>query len=173
MFTIGDHIIYSAHGICRIDDICEETISGVTKKYYKLHPLENSQRVTIRTPVDNEKVLMLNLLDKEQAAELIETFREPGVEWNDNPNARQALFNKMIDTGDRKEIAKVVNTLMRNKIELQQEGRNLYERDHKILNATQSILFKELALSLDTNFQEINNLVIKFIKEPALQTSAK
>ncbi|UJF27479.1 CarD family transcriptional regulator [Planococcus sp. 107-1] len=168
MFNIGDQIIYSAHGICRIDDICEETVSGVTKTYYKLHPLENSQRVTISTPIDNDKVLMLDLLDKEEATELLETFSEPGIEWNDNANARQNLFSSIIAAGDRKEIAKVVNTLMRKKMEVQLEGRNLYERDHKVLNFTQSILFKELALSLDTNFEDINNQALHFIREKAL-----
>ena len=31
MYNIGDLMIYSAHGICRVDDICEKTISGITK----------------------------------------------------------------------------------------------------------------------------------------------
>lgn len=159
MFTIGDQIIYSAHGLCRIDDICEETILGVTKKYYKLRPTENNHHITIKTPVDNDKVLMLSLLNKEQANEIIDSFHNPALDWNDNPNARLAYFSELINTGDRREIAKVVNTLMRRKIEAKLQGRNLYERDHKILNSTQMILFKELSLSLDTTFEEINRMV--------------
>ena len=64
MFEIGDLIIYSAHGICKIDDICERTVSGVTRSYYVLHPMENYTQLTIRTPVNNDKVVMLSLLKK-------------------------------------------------------------------------------------------------------------
>lgn len=164
MFTIGDHIIYSAHGLCRIDDIREETVSGVTKKYYKLHPLENTL-VTISTPVDNEKVVMLKLLQKEQALEIIETFNHPGAEWNTQPNSRLQQYSQLINSGDRLQIAKVVNTLMRKKCDAQLEKETFYEPDYKLLNNTQIILFKELARALDTSFEEINKLINDMIKE--------
>lgn len=164
MFIIGDHIIYSAHGLCRIDDIRDETVSGVTKKYYKLHPLENT-RVTISTPVDNEKVVMLKLLQKEQALEIIETFKQPGAEWDSQPNSRLKQYSQLINTGDRMQIAKVINTLMRKKFEAQLEKKTFYERDYRLLNNTQIILFQELARSLDTSFEEINKMVNDIIKE--------
>ena len=62
MFNIGDVIIYSTHGLSQIDDICEKTISDVTRTYYVLHPLAQAN-LTISTPVDNEKVVMLKLLE--------------------------------------------------------------------------------------------------------------
>lgn len=163
MFTIGDHIIYSAHGLCRIDDIRDETISGVTKKYYKLHPLENTL-VTISTPVDNEKVVMLKLLQKEEALEIIESFKQDGAEWETQPNSRLKQYSELINSGDRLQIAKVVNTLMRKKFDAQLEKTTLYERDYKLLNNTQIILFKELARALDTSFEEINKRINDLIK---------
>lgn len=165
MFNIGDLIIYSTHGICQIDDICDETVSGVTKKYYKLHPYESNHHVTIQTPVDNDKVLMLSMLQKEEASKIMEAFKQPSLEWNTNPNMRLQDFSSIINTGERTEIAKVVNTLMRRKIEAKLQGRNLYERDHKLLNTTQTILFKELSLALDTTFEEINRMAVRLIKE--------
>lgn len=33
IFTIGDLVIYSGHGICRIDDICDQTYSGIERTY--------------------------------------------------------------------------------------------------------------------------------------------
>ena len=60
MFDIGDLIIYSAQGICHIDDICKKTYAGVTRNYYILHPVHNS-KLKISTPVDNNKLTMLKL----------------------------------------------------------------------------------------------------------------
>lgn len=49
---------------------------------------------------------------------------------------------------------------MRTNIELRKK---LYVRDHKLLRIIQSILFHELALSLDTSFENINEQVNEMI----------
>lgn len=165
MFNIGDLIIYSAHGICKIDDICEKTVSGMTRMYYVLHPMENNHQLTISTPVHNDKVVMLELIRKEEAKDILGSFKNPGIKWNEKPNIRLKYYSDIVNTGDRKEIAKVVNTLMRKKMEAERCERKFYEQDRKLLNTTQNILFKELAISLNTSFEEINEMATKLIKE--------
>ncbi|MCH6267402.1 CarD family transcriptional regulator [Neobacillus citreus] len=165
MFSIGDMVIYSVHGICKIDDICEKTVSGKTSLYYVLHPTEGNNQLTISTPVHNSKVVMHELPDSEEANEIIESFKYPGVKWNDKPNIRHQLYSNIVNSGDRKEIAKLVNTLMRQKIDVELRGRKLYEQDRKLLDTIQSILFKELAISLETTSGEINEMIIDLITE--------
>jgi CarD family transcriptional regulator len=80
MFNIGDLIIYSVHGICCIDDICEKTFMGVTRDYYILHPIQDS-KLTISTPVENNKVIMLEIIDRNEAEEIIESFKLTGISW--------------------------------------------------------------------------------------------
>ncbi|ASK63878.1 CarD family transcriptional regulator [Virgibacillus phasianinus] len=165
MFQIGDLIIYSAHGICRIDDICEKTVSGITRQYYVLHPEADQHQLTISTPVDNKKVVMLELIHEDEAYEILELFKYPGIKWNDNANLRFHIYSEVVNTGDRKDIAKVVNTLLRGKMEAALHDRKLHERDLKLLQTTKDTLFKELSISLDTSFEEINEIVIKVIRE--------
>jgi len=163
MFTIGDLIIYSGHGICIIDDICEITISGTSRLYYELHPLENPQKLAIKVPVDNDKVMMLEMIKKDEASRILDSFSLPGIPWNDHPNLRYQLFSKSINSGDRMEIAKVINTIMRKKLAYKKEEKKLYEQDRKLMETTKNILFKELALALDSSFEEINALVLNKI----------
>ncbi|MGO5067087.1 MULTISPECIES: CarD family transcriptional regulator [unclassified Clostridium] len=66
MFSIGDLIIYSGQGICFIDDISKKTYGDFTKEYYVLHPIEN-YKLTISIPVDNDKVTMLEIIDRNEA----------------------------------------------------------------------------------------------------------
>ncbi|MDQ1003044.1 CarD family transcriptional regulator [Neobacillus niacini] len=165
MYNIGDLVIYSAHGICEIDDICDKTVSGITRSYYVLHPMDNKHHLTISIPVDNELVAILDLIQKEEAQEILESFKYPGVEWNEKPNLRLHLYSDLLNTGERKEIAKVINTLMRKKIEAELRGKKQNEQDRKLLTNPQNILFKELALSLNTTYEVINEMVIKLIKE--------
>ena len=53
---------------------------------------------------------------------------------------------------------------MRKEMELELDERKLYELDRKILHSVQNILFKELAISLDSSFEEIDQWVTKVIK---------
>lgn len=140
MFSIGDLMIYSTHGICKVEDICEKTVAGITRMYYVLHPLENSQQLTISTPVDNNKVVMLDLVNKEEAPEILNSFQYPGIEWADNPNRRRNLYTEIIHSGKRLEISKVINTLMRKDMELKRIDKKLHQQDSSLLSDTKNVL---------------------------------
>jgi len=165
MFKVGDLIVYSAHGICEIDDICEKTVLGVTRSYYVLHPIEDN-KLSISTPVDNDAVVILDLIHKDEAEEIMESFKHPGANWIENANHRFQEFSEVVNTGNRKDISKIVNTLMRKKQESERNGKKISEQDRKLLTATQKILFKELAIALNTTieaiFDKTNSLINKY-----------
>jgi len=112
MFKIGDMIIYSVHGLCEIKDITEKKHRGTTRKYYVLHPLQDPQ-LTIYSPVDNDKVVMLEPLEKEEAEEILQSFENPGITWIEDVKQRNRKYQQLITNGDRREIASIANTLMR------------------------------------------------------------
>lgn len=164
MFKIGDVIIYSVHGLSRIDDICEKTISNVTRTYYVLHPLEEAN-LTISTPVDNDKVVMLRMMDRGEAEKILQSFKEPGASWIEDFRVRYREYQEIIKTGDRLEIAKIANALMRKSLELKLIEKKLYDQDRKILEAIQNILFKELAMSLNSSYEKVAEQVNMLIRE--------
>ncbi|MCU9612668.1 CarD family transcriptional regulator [Caldibacillus lycopersici] len=154
MLKIGDLIIYAGHGICRIDEICDKTYAGITKTYYVLHPIENNQQLTISTPVDNETAIM-HLMDQEEANHVLQSFYSDGVDWIEKTPIRGKVYSNIINSRNRLEIAKLANTLLRKKYELEKDGKKLYELDSKLLLSIQSILFKELALAYNISTQAI------------------
>ncbi|HWK24800.1 MAG TPA: CarD family transcriptional regulator [Ureibacillus sp.] len=156
MFNIGDTIIYSSHGLCQIDGISEKTFSGVTKTYYVLHPL-NNEKLEISTPVDNKTIS--TLMEKKEAKEILNLFTQPGVDWIEKGNQRTQAYSSISKKGDRKEIAKVINTLLVKKHELEGNERKFPEQDRKLLVSMQSILFSELALALDVTTEKISENV--------------
>lgn len=164
MFKKGDLIMYSVHGICKIDDICEKTISHVKKNYYILHPIADN-KLSISIPVDNDKVTMLEILNKEEAEEVLESFKKPGAEWIESDRERGEVYGKIVKDGNRQEIIKIVNTLMKEKINIEKEGKKFYEKDKKLLANIQNNLFSELAFSLATTSEEISKKVKSYIKK--------
>jgi len=71
VYNIGDLIIYFAHGICKIDEICEKTFRAAQKVLRTAINRKQLKHLTISIPVRNDKVIMLDLLKKEEAYELL------------------------------------------------------------------------------------------------------
>ena len=164
MFNIGDVIIYSSHGLCQIDDICEKTYGDTTGTYYVLHPLENT-RLIINIPIDSDQVVMQNVLEKEEAEEVLHTFQQPGIEWIENARERTKKYKSLVKKGDRNVIAQVAVTLMRKKREATKEEKKLDGDDRALLANIENIMYKELAVSLDTSYEEIANKVKRLISQ--------
>ncbi|MCF0148136.1 MAG: CarD family transcriptional regulator [Clostridium sp.] len=158
MFKKGDLVIYSSHGICKIDDICEKKISNVTKSYYSLHPMDD-RKLSISIPVDNDKVNIQELLTKEESENIIDSFKFEGYEWIDMSNERNTKYNEILKQGNRTEIAKIANTLMKKKIEIEDNNKKFYEKDKKILQSIQNALFAELAFILNTTSEDIEEQI--------------
>ncbi|RHW33447.1 CarD family transcriptional regulator [Lysinibacillus yapensis] len=160
MFNIGDTIIYSAHGLCQIDGISEKTISGVTKTYYVLHPL-NNEKLEISTPVDHQSIS--SLMDKAEAEEILNLFTQPGIEWIEKGNQRVQFYSQITKKGNRKEIAKIINTLLVKQHEFELNEKKFPQQDRKLLSSIQSILFAELALTLNTTSEKISEKVAQLL----------
>ncbi|MEK9199071.1 CarD family transcriptional regulator [Ureibacillus sp. 179-F W5.1 NHS] len=165
MFKVGDTIIYSAHGLCHIDDISEKTFSGVTKTYYVLHPLNNN-KLEICTPVDNKSISMLEIMNKEEANAILNVFTQPGIEWIEKTNHRTQTYSNLSRKGNREDIAKIIKTLMIKKYELECNDKKFPEYDRKLLMSIQNILFAELALSLEMSIEQIHTKILEILNIP-------
>ena len=101
MYQIGELIIYSSHGICRIDDICQKTILGKTRQYYVLRPIENKENLTINAPIQQNENLIQRLINLEEANEILQSFKDEGIEWERMQTYviiySTKLFNKVIE----------------------------------------------------------------------------
>ena len=72
MFEKDELIMCGGHGVCRVVDIVGNPIDRLDKKrkYYLLEPVFEKGS-TIYTPVDNDKVIMRKIMNKEEAEELL------------------------------------------------------------------------------------------------------
>src|SRR5699024_2561263 len=164
MFNIGDTIIYSTHGLCVIDDRCEKNYSNMKRTYYVMHPIE-SPELTINLPVDNGQSIMQAIVGKEEAERILYSFEDQGIQWIDDERQRNKHYSSLVNTGDRSDISKVAITLLRKEIETQREQIQMPDQDRKLLEHIKSIMFKELAISLDTSYEKIAKQINSQIKQ--------
>ncbi|PWU70351.1 CarD family transcriptional regulator [Gracilibacillus dipsosauri] len=164
MFNVGDMIIYSTHGLCKIDDICEKKFRDKERTYYVMHPVKDPN-LTISAPVEDNQTNMWTVMNKEEAKEILHSFQFPGVEWIDNARERNKKYTSYVHTGNRQKISNILNTLMKREIKAKENGHKVSDLDHKLLESVQNIMFSELAVSLDTTYEEIASKVNNMIRQ--------
>ncbi|MFA1822003.1 CarD family transcriptional regulator [Virgibacillus oceani] len=164
MFNIGDLIIYTTHGLCEIVDICDKNIGNVTRTYYVMHPMEDP-KLTISIPKDIGEKNMQPVMEKREAKMILQSFQNIGIPWIEDARERNKKYSNLVKTGERKDISRIANTLMRKKSELRKNKQKMSEQDRKLLESIQHILFQEMAVSMDTSMEEISEEVDSMIKQ--------
>lgn len=162
MFKIGDKVVYPMHGAGIIESIEEREVFGEIQKYYVMKMPLGDMKVLV--PMANVKEIGIrDIMDKEQAKALIESFKdiESDVESNWNKRYRKNLAK--IKNGNVYEVACVVKTLMcRDKI------KGLSTGERKMLSNAKQILISEIVLATGARQEEIEDLLSGIVEKEVL-----
>jgi len=172
MFSIGDTVFYNAHGVCSIEDIKEQKFGTETKLYYILRS-HHTTSVKLYHPVDPEKCKLKKMMTAERADELLRVFEEPADEWYERNTERNQNYQKALKSENHKEIAKMVNTLLRRQQELALEEKKLPSQDAQMLQRVLPILEEELSIALNIPHQEVAKLIEEKIEQSTGSLSQK
>lgn len=160
MFEIGQYIIYGSTGVCEIEDIRDERISGEKKSYYILKPVYISGS-KIYAPVGVSEGRMRALITKDEAMALIDSMPDEETIWIEDDSARKEKYTEIVKSSNRTELSCMLKTLHRKQKEKLAGGRKFHIADERIMKDGEKILFEELAIVLDIAPDE----VLTFIRE--------
>lgn len=101
MFQKGEFIIYGNKGVCEVTDISKITISGASRDrlYYVLQPAQDKEG-RIFTPVDGQKTEMRRILNRKEAAELIDSIPSIGNLWVADERQRELNYKQAVNSCD-------------------------------------------------------------------------
>ena len=156
MFRIGELISYRSTGVCRVEDIREESLTGEKKTYYILKPIIRNSS-TIYVPLDNEVLCgrMAPMMSKADAKELLKNSHRNIVAWVEDAKARQVAFNEIIVSGKQAQVAGVVRALAHHKKAVAAAGRKFYASDERLLASATKTVVGELAYVLEQGEEDI------------------
>lgn len=127
-FTVGDHIVYPAHGVGRITAVERETIAGFDMEVYVIS--FDQDKMTLRVPTTKTKSTgMRPLASSTIVADALEALKGKArikrVMWS----RRAQEYEAKINSGDLMSIAEVVRDLHRGEDQPEQSysERQLYE----------------------------------------------
>lgn len=148
-------VIYGLHGVCRIADITIKDFSGQEETYYILKPIFDD-RSTFFVPVKNDSAQKLRpLLSIEEVKLLIESISGQDVIGIEDEKHRKDAYKKIIESGDRGEMMRLIKTLYVRKEEQQKAGKKQHIIDEHFMKEAESILYDEFAYVLQIEKDDI------------------
>lgn len=146
MFKIGDIVVYSATGVCKISDICQKDFGGLSMQYYVLTPIMQKAS-TVFIPTNNEKLTrkIHHILSKEEFNDVFSAVKKRKPVRPESEIERKEKFTEILESGDREGLIMMVYDLGLFKIEQIESGRRLHLADERLLNSAKALLFEELS----------------------------
>lgn len=149
MFEKGELIMCGGHGVCRVIGITGNPIDRFDqeKKYYVLEPVFEKAS-TIYTPVDNDKIVMRRIMNKEEAERLIAHITEIDTVWIQEEKRREQTYKEAIRTYDSRSLVQIIKTLYLRKRSRIDEGKKVLSSDEQYLHKAEELLYSEISLAL-------------------------
>jgi CarD family transcriptional regulator len=168
MFKVHDVVCYENVGICEIIDIKTMSIMNQDPKdYYLMEKLYDQCELTIiKTPVDTKSIIR-NIISKEDAEKMIDSLSEIEPILIDDVKKRQAMFQKLIESWDLYEWAKVIYTIyeMKNVHEISEQKKPFLYTDMKYFERAEKLFNQEIAYALQIDENEVSGYITNALQK--------
>ncbi|WP_353893866.1 CarD family transcriptional regulator [Proteinivorax hydrogeniformans] len=165
MFKINDHVVYQSSGVYKIVDIRKEKdFNKNDTEYYVMEPVFNNN-LTTKIPVNNKKVMMRNVITKDEALALITSMPEEETVWLNNNRERSGNFKEALKSGKTEEWARIIKTIYLHKQERNELGKTIMKSDEDAMENAEKILNQELAVALNILPEEVPAFIKERLKD--------
>lgn len=160
MFEKDQLIMCGGHGVCRVVNITGNPVDRLDKgrKYYVLEPVFQKGS-TVYTPVDNDKVVMRRIMNKEEAEELAERVGQIETVWIQEEKGREQMYKDAIRTYDCHSLVQIIKTLYLRKQDRLKEGKKVLSSDEQYLRKAEELLYGEMSLALSIPKEEVESYI--------------
>ena len=156
MSRIGETVLYGTEGVCTVVEICKMKVGGKREEYYVLKPVHRPN-ATVFVPANNELLLskMRPILSKKEIDELIDNVNGEEFLWIEDHAERKAEFQKILVSGDRRELLRMIRCLYLHRQKLCENGKRLRSNDDQLLRDAEKLLNDEFSLVLNIAPNEV------------------
>ncbi len=160
MFQIGDVVVYTTYGICRVENIIEMNFNGNLTKYYVLVPLSEA-KTELTIPVENPITMsrLHGLLSENEINEIIDEIPYLETFWINNDNERKKAFNDIIKKGNRKDTLQMLKSVKKHQLSLKDKVRKLHACDEQVMHDAEKLIVDEFSYVLKKEKIDVYNIV--------------
>ncbi|MGM9970233.1 MAG: CarD family transcriptional regulator [Anaeroplasma sp.] len=158
MFEIGDVVIYTTYGICKITEQISRNFNGQDNDYFVLVPLSEA-KTQLTIPVNNPITLarLHSLLSRDEIISIIDQIPFLEAYWVENDNERKKIFAEIIKSGNRIETIKLIKSIKNHQLSLKNKSRKLHASDEQSMKDAEKLIIDEFAYVLNIDKKELYN----------------
>lgn len=170
MYNVNDTVVYGSQGVCKIVSMEKKNLGGEMKEYFVLKPIYDD-RNTIFVPVDNAMLYsrLHHLLSSDEINKIIDEIPNEDFIWSDNENERKGLYKRVLSSGNREDVSKIIKTLHHHREEQQKTGKKLHSSDEYFLKEAEKLFYDEIATVLDIQPEEVQPFIFERIQAAACE----
>ncbi len=172
MLKVGECVIYSNHGLCRVQDILVPSFleRGKEKEYYQMISAVDAGSI-LYVPVDGADMKIREVIGEDEAEDLIDDIEyQTVIELPEGKKAEPAIL-EVIKRNVADEMMSLVKTLRRIKAIRESEGKKFASLNEKYLGIAEKLLYTELAFALKSEKDDIKNRVLDILSQLPLETA--
>lgn len=146
----NDYVSYRKNGVCQIADITVQSFAGQGKKeYYELISVYDSN-MKVFVPIGSElEKGMRDVPSVEEIHKLIEESVLLNDMWVDDCRARAAMFEEIVNSGDKVKLLWMIRRLTQHKNEMESGKKKVKANDSKYLSLAEGLIAGDFAFSLN------------------------
>jgi len=161
-YTVNDYVTYRKTGVCKITEISVQNFGGQGKKEYYVLTSVYDENTRVFVPIGSElEKEIRRALTVEEIHSIIEESKNIDDLWLDDCKSRTALFEEIINSGDKVKMLWIVRAVCAYKEEMENAKKKMRAMDLRYLSIAESILSGDFAYALGVP----KNEVMKYINE--------
>lgn len=171
MYSVGDFIVYSGTGVCRVESI---TAPGTklplraldnSRRYYVLKPMYQTEK--IYTPVDNPKVFMRPVITSEEAERLIDMIPtiQAHASQTSSPQELKESYQTATQTFDCADLIELTMCIYAKKQLAEQQKRKIGQVDERYMRRAEELLHGEFSVALGIEKDEVAPYIAKRVAQ--------
>ncbi len=167
MYQVGDLVLYGNTGVCRVDELKEQSFpsTGEKRLYYVLRPLYED--CVISAPVDSDKVFIRPIISRQEAERVIARIPQIHAQAYYSKASRELAehYEAILKSHDCDSLVELTMSIYAKKQLLADKKRKFGTVDERFLKRAEDLLFGELAAALEIPKHQVQDYIAARVEE--------
>lgn len=145
-FHVGEKVVHSPEGVCKIEDVCQLDIDKTKKYYYRLKPTKSESEI-LYIPVEKINLSVRPLKTKKELEEILLIEPEETLLYYKNPQKKMNIQNRAIREDDADMLIQLIKMYRRKR-----QKDQISVGDARWLKEAECYLFSEMSEVLEYDY---------------------
>lgn len=159
MFHVGEYVVDSVNGICRIEgEVTLDYVEDKDRLYFLLIPLKD-EKSKVYIPITSADKRLREILTEQKISDLLDEINDIDSIWIENDKERERIYKDVVKSCEPKQLVSIIKTLYFRKEQRSKEGKKNTTVDEKYFRQAEDNLYSEIGFVLSLNNEEVKSLI--------------